>query len=347
MKLLVVDDDPDFCSFVGDALSAAGYEVTSASDAHAAISAGLRMSAELLVTDWMLRDDVHGLHLSRVLQALHPSLRTVLITGFPGDELAQEARRVGVSALLSKPVRLDTLLRRVEEVASESPPPQPPYVTSVWAAQGSDAYQPVNAAAWAASPHTLTLAGLLGGAAQALADETWTPLTELAGGPFEGWARLTRRDDATIVVAVDLSPARAPADPLLRILFEGRTAAPERLPGIRRALLVDDERLVRLALTRQLERVLGLTYAAASGERALRMLRHDPDIDLVLLDYDIPGEDVGQVVQQVRRIRPEAVLVGHSGGPNRGRFAELGVDLYLQKPWRPTDLARLLEAERG
>src|SRR5690606_17983003 len=64
---------------------------------------GLDASPDVLIADWMLKNHIHGLHVSAVFRALHPRLSTVLITGFPSRDLLDESDRHGIPRLPEKP----------------------------------------------------------------------------------------------------------------------------------------------------------------------------------------------------------------------------------------------------
>ncbi len=50
--------------------------------------------ADLIVVDWMLRQDTDGLDLVHALRSVHPMVKTIMITGFPTASLeAARARR--------------------------------------------------------------------------------------------------------------------------------------------------------------------------------------------------------------------------------------------------------------
>lgn len=114
-----------------------------------------------------------------------------------------------------------------------------------------------------------------------------------------------------------------------------------------RLLVVDDNKVNRLLLTRSLE-LQGHTVASAdNGRVALEMLRAEP-FDLALLDIEMPDMDGFQVLAELAndlKLRDLPVIVTSSleGVENVVRCIELGAEDYLGKPVNPA----LLKARIG
>jgi class 3 adenylate cyclase len=118
--------------------------------------------------------------------------------------------------------------------------------------------------------------------------------------------------------------------------------------GAARLLVVDDNKVNRLLLTRSLELQGHSTAMAENGRVALEMLRREP-FDLVLLDMEMPEMDGFQVLEQLvndRKLRDLPVIVTSSleGIANVVRCIELGAEDYLTKPVNPVLLKARIEA---
>jgi adenylate cyclase len=114
-----------------------------------------------------------------------------------------------------------------------------------------------------------------------------------------------------------------------------------------RLLVVDDNKVNRLLLTRSLELQGHSIASAENGRIALEMLRREP-FDLLLLDMEMPEMDGFQVLEQLaadRQLRDLPVIVTSSleGIDNIVRCIELGAEDYLTKPVNPV----LLKARIG
>jgi adenylate cyclase len=114
-----------------------------------------------------------------------------------------------------------------------------------------------------------------------------------------------------------------------------------------RLLVVDDNKVNRLLLSRNLELLGHRVAAVENGRVALETLRREP-FDLALLDIEMPEMDGFQVLEQIRgdlALRDVPVIVTSSleGIDNIVRCIELGAEDYLPKPVNPV----LLKARIG
>jgi adenylate cyclase len=106
-----------------------------------------------------------------------------------------------------------------------------------------------------------------------------------------------------------------------------------------RLLVVDDNKVNRLLLGRNLELLGHHVAMAENGRVALEMLRREP-YDLLLLDIEMPEMNGFQVLEQIRgdlQLRDVPVIVTSSleGVDNVVRCIELGAEDYLNKPVNP------------
>ncbi len=103
-----------------------------------------------------------------------------------------------------------------------------------------------------------------------------------------------------------------------------------------RLLIVDDNKVNRLLLTRNVE-LLGYDASVAENGRIAMNLLNDEAFDLLLLDIEMPEMDGFQVLEAIKLIpslRDIPVIVTSSveGIHNIVRCIELGADDYLPKP---------------
>jgi CheY-like chemotaxis protein len=148
-------------------------------------------------------------------------------------------------------------------------------------------------------------------------------------------------------IKVESAPGRGSTFRLyLPAADETPPAAPITSPTEKRGgecvLVVDDEDMVRDLARMVLERHGLRVLTAADGDEALAQYRaHTGEIDLVLLDYSLPGKTGLQVFEDLRKIDPEVCVVFASGYALEGDASPLlaaGGRAFIAKPYRPGEL---------
>jgi CheY-like chemotaxis protein len=111
-------------------------------------------------------------------------------------------------------------------------------------------------------------------------------------------------------------------------------------------LVVDDEAVVRQIVKVALERAGRRVLLADSGEAALELLQScSSQVELVLLDWKMPVMDGSETLIRMRQIRPDLRVIVSSGlaqAEAEERFGGTGIDGYLQKPYRMSQLVSLV-----
>ncbi len=122
-----------------------------------------------------------------------------------------------------------------------------------------------------------------------------------------------------------------------------RTESP-RMPGGRETILiVDDERMIRELVKDILESKGYQVLTAPDGASAIELFqRRRSSIDLVILDMIMPGMSGIETMRKLKAIESEVKAILSSGFSEDERtreFIDLGVKLFLQKPYRTEDLS--------
>jgi adenylate cyclase len=115
-----------------------------------------------------------------------------------------------------------------------------------------------------------------------------------------------------------------------------------------RVLVVDDDRVNRMLLTRSLEREGHRVRCAENGAEALELLHDDP-CDVVLLDIVMPELDGVSVLEHVKgdpalQDVPVIMISGVDDSESVVRCIEIGADDYLPKPFDPVLLRARISA---
>jgi K+-sensing histidine kinase KdpD/ActR/RegA family two-component response regulator len=126
----------------------------------------------------------------------------------------------------------------------------------------------------------------------------------------------------------------------------------ETMPALNgiRVLLVDDESDAREMMAAALETCGATVFSAASAHDALQALAHR-DIDLVLSDIAMPGQDGYELIREIRAMAssrlsalPAAAVTAHAREDERERALAAGFQMHLAKPIHPATLARAVAA---
>lgn len=113
-RILIVDDEPTYREYLERFLERDGLEVRTAETGSEAIELAREFAPDILLADWMLRCEMHGIEVGEALRAQRPELRILLMTGFPTADLEAEAARVGIDGFLEKPFALEDLSRAIQ-----------------------------------------------------------------------------------------------------------------------------------------------------------------------------------------------------------------------------------------
>ena len=116
----------------------------------------------------------------------------------------------------------------------------------------------------------------------------------------------------------------------------------ERTPHI---LVVDDHRDIRDLLARFLTKH-GLRASVADSAAAARRALQASDVDLVVLDIMMPGEDGLSLTRSLRETKDIPVILLTAMGEETDRIVglEVGADDYVSKPFNPRELLARIKA---
>jgi CheY-like chemotaxis protein len=121
-----------------------------------------------------------------------------------------------------------------------------------------------------------------------------------------------------------------------------KKAGPETLPTV---LVVDDDEDIREVTALVLGDLGFRTARAGGGEEALRLVRSDDSIAVMVTDVIMPGMNGFELAEQALRLRPEMELIFVSGYTARldpGNFGATDRVGFLRKPFRIPQLQALI-----
>ena len=112
LKLLIVDDDVNLLSFLGEELVNAGFEVKTLDNGADAIVAAVETTYDLILLD-MLMPGMDGIRVIKVLRKIIPHVPIIGLTGYASKNYVTEANILGVR-ILSKPVVFNELVKEIK-----------------------------------------------------------------------------------------------------------------------------------------------------------------------------------------------------------------------------------------
>ena len=120
----------------------------------------------------------------------------------------------------------------------------------------------------------------------------------------------------------------------------------------RKILIIDDEEDIREVASLSLETVAGweVIKASSGAQGVARAAEHHPDA--ILLDVMMPGMDGPDTFRELRRNPatagiPVLLLTAKVQGSDQRRFAGLGVEAVLFKPFDPLTLSAQISRALG
>ncbi|HUT12020.1 MAG TPA: response regulator [Thermoguttaceae bacterium] len=118
IRVLVVDDEPAYCESLRLLLSCEGFAVFTAANAQEALDVGADYPIDLLVVDWILRDQMDGVDVAAALQAANPRMQVIVISGWPSGELEARVEALPFAQCLHKPFAGEAILSAAHEATA-------------------------------------------------------------------------------------------------------------------------------------------------------------------------------------------------------------------------------------
>jgi two-component system NtrC family response regulator len=114
IKLLIVDDEPEFLVAIEERLGSRGFDITTVEGAEEALTVAEREKFDLALIDLQM-PGMDGRKLLEVLKQSHRYLQAIMLTGHGSIESAVECTKLGAYAYLTKPCPIDRLVQVLRE----------------------------------------------------------------------------------------------------------------------------------------------------------------------------------------------------------------------------------------
>lgn len=100
-KMLVVDDEADFCELMKMRLQASGYDVLIANDGMQALDMIKKEKVDAVLLDIMM-PGLDGLDVLKEIRASYPKMPVFMVTAFSNEERIKLARKLKASGFIVK-----------------------------------------------------------------------------------------------------------------------------------------------------------------------------------------------------------------------------------------------------
>ena len=118
----------------------------------------------------------------------------------------------------------------------------------------------------------------------------------------------------------------------------------------KKILIVEDDVSSRLYLNKILEKTGASLLSACDGMEAVDLARANPDIDIILMDIQLPLVDGYGAAKKIREFREDVIIIAQTAYSllgDRERIISPGFDDYIVKPVFPQQLIeKLINAVR-
>lgn len=119
IKLLVVDDEKDICSFVKLLFRKKGFLAYSALSGAQALALAKKTKPDIALLDIHLKVAINGIEVLKLLRQEAPVCRCVMVTWDKEQAKMKEAKKLGAESYLTKPLTTVQLFRVVDSVAKD------------------------------------------------------------------------------------------------------------------------------------------------------------------------------------------------------------------------------------
>lgn len=111
-------------------------------------------------------------------------------------------------------------------------------------------------------------------------------------------------------------------------------------------LIAEDDKISSMLITALVKEFSTVTYHAKNGKEALAICQKNPDIDLILMDIQMPELNGIEATRQIRQFNKDVVIIAQTASVlsgDRKKIIEQGCNDYISKPINKNKLLGLLQ----
>jgi DNA-binding NtrC family response regulator len=118
LRILIVDDNEEFCQNITDILELEGYEVTSAHDGFQGLELVKENGFDLILMDVKM-PVMNGVETYKRIKEIAPAIPVIMVTAFAVEDLLREALAQGAYGSLKKPIDFEQLLEHIKQATDQ------------------------------------------------------------------------------------------------------------------------------------------------------------------------------------------------------------------------------------
>jgi two-component system, response regulator RegA len=116
--ILLIDDEKELCSLLGDSLAARGFTMGFAHNKRQALKSLKKVPPDLVLLDLRLPDG-DGMPLLTFIRKMSPAPAVMITTAFGSEATRSEAQRMGAHDFLDKPYNEEDVIRRIRKMPAK------------------------------------------------------------------------------------------------------------------------------------------------------------------------------------------------------------------------------------
>jgi CheY-like chemotaxis protein len=111
-------------------------------------------------------------------------------------------------------------------------------------------------------------------------------------------------------------------------------------------LIVEDDEVSNEFFEEVLKPTEAKLLFAKEGKTAIQMCKDNPDIDIILMDIQLPVMDGQEAADEIRKINRDIIMIAQTAyamSDDREKYLSSGFDDYISKPITPSALLELID----
>ncbi len=115
LNILIVDDETCVRETIEQMLIDFGFKISLANDGFGAIKLVESEDFDVILLDIKM-PGINGVETLKRIKSIHPSIKAIMMTGFPSDTLIEEAMEGGANCVFYKPFNIEDLIEKINSI---------------------------------------------------------------------------------------------------------------------------------------------------------------------------------------------------------------------------------------